>query len=77
MISHGILPILSPNHTKFVFFGQHYEIKPRSRKSSFSSKRRKCKVGKRDNHGKARNGHRKFMEMFCQVFGNPEEVILY
>ena len=28
----------------------------------FSAKRHKCKIGKRDGHGKSRNGHGKVME---------------
>ena len=34
----------------------------------FSTKCHKCKIGKRDGHGKSRNGHGK---IFCQVCGNP------
>ena len=34
----------------------------------FSAKRRECKIGKRDGHGKSRNGHGKIS---FQVCGNP------
>ena len=37
---------------------------------SFSTKCRECKIRKRDDHGKSRNGHGK---IFCQVCGNPEK----
>ena len=40
---------------------------------TFSAKHRKCKIGKRDGHGKSINGHGK---IFCQVCGNPEERFL-
>ena len=31
---------------------------------TFSAKYCKCKIGKRDGHGKSRNGHRKVMEKY-------------
>ena len=80
MISHGILPILLPNCTKFVLSlvatkklssdleSQHFQ--------TFSAKRHKLKIGQRDGHGKSRNGHGKVMEkIFCQVCGNPAGVL--
>ena len=40
---------------------------------TFSVKRRECKIGKRNGHGKSRNGYGKVMEkIFCHVCGNPE-----
>ena len=69
MISHGTLPILLPNLTKFLCFCHHKEIEQQSKKSAFSdvsAKCRKCKIGKREGHGKSRNGHGK---TFCQVCG--------
>ena len=35
---------------------------------TFSAKRRKCKTGKRNGHGKSRKSHGK---IFCRVCGNP------
>ena len=72
-ISHGILPILLLNCTKVcIFFAttkklsidvdcQHFP--------TFSAKRRKCKIVKKDVHGKLRNGNG---QIFCQVCGNPQ-----
>ena len=74
MISHGIL---RPNCAKFVFFGQHQEIKQQSRMSNISRLFRHFPqnvAGKKDGHGKSRNSHGKVMgTIFWQVCGNPEE----
>ena len=76
MISQGILQILPPNFTKFVYFFVTAKKLSSNLESlyfpTFSTKCRECKIGKRDGHGKSRNGHGKVMEkMFCQVCGNP------
>ena len=44
LFSHGILPILSPNCTKFVYNVEspHFLM--------FCAKRRKCKINKKDGH---------------------------
>ena len=51
--------------TNLYFFGHHQEIKQRSKTSAFSdviAKCHKCKIKKKDGHGKSRNGHEKVME---------------
>ena len=61
MISHGILLILPPNCTKFVFFGRHQEINidvESPHFNTFSIKRHECEIGKKKGHGKSRNYHR-------------------
>ena len=82
--SHGILPLLPPNCTKFVsFFATTKKLIIRVESLHFpvfSTKCREYKIKKRDGHGKLRNCHGKVMEeifvhdfsmKISQVCGNP------
>ena len=66
-ISHGILPILPLNCTKFVFFVTTKKLSYDLESLHFlmySTKRHECKIGKMNGHGKSRNGHGKVMEKY-------------
>ena len=75
VISHRILQIL-PSSPRIVpnCFGVTTKILSSDLESlhfpMFSAKRRKCKIVKRDDLGKSRNGHG---QIFCQVCGNPDK----
>ena len=67
VLSHGVLTIFPPNCAKLVFFGHHQEINYNLESlhfQKFSAKRRECKIGKKDCHGKSRNRHGKVMEKY-------------
>ena len=70
VISHGILPL---NFTKFVLFFVTAKKFSSNQESlhfrTFSKKCCKCKIVKRDGHGKSRKGHGR---IFCEVCGNSE-----
>ena len=76
IFTHGILPILPQNCIIFVCIfstTKNLSIDVKSQHFlKFSRKHRKCKIAKRDGHGKLSNGHGKVMETFCQVCGSPE-----
>ena len=67
VISHGILLNLPSNFIKFVCFVTAKKFS-RGLESlhfpMFSPKCRECKIGKRDGHGKSRNGHGKVVEKY-------------
>ena len=73
--SHGILPILPPDCTKFVVFSTTKKLSiglENLHCPMFPAKRHYCKIEKRDCHEKSRNSHGKVMEKyFVKSVGTP------
>ena len=68
-ISHGIVPVLSPNCTNFLWFffatTKKLNIDVESPQiPTFSANQRECKINRRDGHGKLRNGHGEVMDKY-------------
>ena len=68
MISHGILPILPPNCTKFVFFfAITKKLSSDLESLHFGMLCGECKIGKRDGHEKIKN-----IQIFRKSLLSPE-----